>query len=163
MKYFVGCAGWRYGNWVSGFYRSALDSRDCLAYYLRVFDLVAISVQVANTHALGGWARETSDDFRFIARVPKQATDRDLVRKFLEGLAAIEEKVLTVVLQVLQSPTLIEGSGLTTYSARVPTRLFHRRRVWLSIVVSGHDVQRFAKARCGPCLVRYAQAHAARS
>jgi hypothetical protein len=93
---------------------------------------------------------------------PSKATDRDLVRKFLEGLAAIEEKVLTVVLQVLQSLTLIEGSGLTTYSARVPTRLFHRRRVWLSIVVSGHDVQRFAKARCGPCLVRYAQAHAPR-
>jgi hypothetical protein len=162
LKYFVGCAGWRYGNWVSGFYRSALDPRDCLAYYSRVFDLVAISVQAASTHALGGWARETSDDFRFIARVPKQATDRDLVRKFLEGLAAIEEKVLTVVLQVLQSLTLIEGSGLTTYSARVPTRLFHRRRVWLSIVVSGHDVQRFAKARCGPCLVRYAQAHAPR-
>jgi nucleotidyltransferase/DNA polymerase involved in DNA repair len=40
----------------------------------------------------------------------------------------------------------------------VPTRLFHRRRVWLSIVVSGHGVQHFAKARCGPCLVRYAQA-----
>jgi hypothetical protein len=30
--------------------------------------------------------------------VPKQATDRDLVWKFLEGLAAIGEKVLTVVL-----------------------------------------------------------------
>jgi hypothetical protein len=40
---------------------------------------------------------------------PSKATDRDLVRKFLEGLAAIEEKVLTVVLQVLQSLTLIEG------------------------------------------------------
>jgi hypothetical protein len=53
--------------------------------------------------------RETPDDFRFIARVPKQATDRDLIWKFLEGLAAIEEKVLTVVLQVLQSLALIEG------------------------------------------------------
>lgn len=49
---------------------------------------------------------------------------------------------------------------MTTYSARVPTRVFHRRRVWLSIVVSGHGVQHFAKARCGPCLVRCAQAHA---
>lgn len=36
-------------------------------------------------------------------------TDRDLVRKFLEGLAAIGEKVLTVVLQILQQLTLIEG------------------------------------------------------
>jgi hypothetical protein len=41
--------------------------------------------------------------------VPKQATDRDLVSKFLEGLAAIGEKVLTVVLQILQPLTLIEG------------------------------------------------------
>lgn len=109
MKYFVGCAGWRYGNWVSGFYRLAPDPRDCLAYYSRVFDLVVISVQEASEHALGGWARETSDDFRFIAMVPKQATDRDLVRKFLEGLAAIGEKVLTVVLQIQQPLTLIEG------------------------------------------------------
>jgi hypothetical protein len=53
-------------------------------------------------------ARETSDDFGFIARVPKQTTDRDLVRKFLEGLAAIGEKVLTVVLKILQPLTLIE-------------------------------------------------------
>jgi uncharacterized protein YecE (DUF72 family) len=85
LKYFVGCAGWRYGNWVSGFYRSALDPRDCLAYYSMIFDLVAISVEAASAYALGGWARETSDDFRFIARVPKQATDRDLVRKFLRA------------------------------------------------------------------------------
>ena len=110
MKYFVGCAGWRYGNWVGGFYRSAPDPRDCLAYYSRVFDLVVISVQEASAHALGGWARETSDDFRFIAMVSKQATDRDLVRKFLEGLAAIGEKVLTVVLQILQPLTLIKGT-----------------------------------------------------
>ena len=41
--------------------------------------------------------------------MPKQATDRDLVRKFLEGLAAIKEKVLTVVLKILQPLTLIEG------------------------------------------------------
>jgi uncharacterized protein YecE (DUF72 family) len=109
LEIFVGCAGWKYGNWVSGFYRSAPDPRDCLAYYSRVFDLVVISVQKASAHALGGWARETSDDFRFIAMVPKQATDRDLVRKFLEGLAAIGEKVLTVVLQILQPLTLIEG------------------------------------------------------
>jgi hypothetical protein len=54
-------------------------------------------------------ARETSDEFGFIARVPKQATDRDLVRKFLEGLAAIGEQVLTVVLKILQPLTLIEG------------------------------------------------------
>ena len=51
---------------------------------------------------------------------------------------------------------------MTTYSARVPTQLFHGRRVLLSIVVSGHGVQHFAKARCGPCLVAYAQAHAPR-
>jgi hypothetical protein len=93
-----------------------------LAYYSRVSDLLAVSVQEASAHALGGWVREISDDFRFIAGVSKQTTDRDLVRKFLEGLAAIEEKVLTEVLQVPQSLTLIEeGSGLTTYWAHVPT------------------------------------------
>lgn len=108
-KYFVGCSGWRYGNWVSSFYPSTLVPQDYLAYYSRVFDLASVSVQAAQSHALRRWAGETPDNFRFIVRVPRQATDYELLGQFLEGLAAIEEKVLAVLLQVPAALKLLEG------------------------------------------------------
>lgn len=107
-KYFVGCSGWRYGSWVPGFYPSTLDQQDYLAYYSRVFDLASVSLQAGYSPALK-WAGETPDNFRFILRVPRQATDCGLLGQFLEGLAAIEEKVLAVVLQVPATIKLLEG------------------------------------------------------
>ncbi len=109
MKYFVGCSGWRYGSWVSGFYPSALGPQDYLGYYSRVFDLASVSVQGAQSPALKRWAGETPDNFRFMVRVPRHATDSDPLGQFLEGLAAIEEKVLAVVLQAPAALKLLEG------------------------------------------------------
>ena len=109
MKYFVGCAGWRYGSWVSGFYPDALGPHDYLSYYSRVFDLAAVSIQATQIQAVKKWAGETPDNFRFIVGVPSQAMDCDLLGKFLEGLAPIEEKVLAVVLQVPSALKLLEG------------------------------------------------------
>ena len=109
MKYFVGCAGWRYGSWVSGFYPDALGPHDYLSYYSRVFDLAAVSMQATQIQAVKKWAGETPDNFRFIVGVPSQAMDCDLLGKFLEGLAPIEEKVLAVVLQVPSALKLLEG------------------------------------------------------
>lgn len=108
-KFFVGCLGWRYGSWVSSFYPSTLGPRDYLAYYSRVFDLASVSMQAAQGHALKKWSEETPDSFRFMVRVPRQATDCELLGQFLEGLAPIEEKILAVVLQVPASLKLLEG------------------------------------------------------
>jgi DNA polymerase IV (DinB-like DNA polymerase) len=107
-KYFVGCSGWRYGSWASGFYPSTLDPQDYLAFYSRVFDLASVTFE-ARSHALERWVEETPGNFRFLVRVPKQATECELLGQFLEGLAAIEEKVLAVVLQVPTSLKLLEG------------------------------------------------------
>jgi DNA polymerase IV (archaeal DinB-like DNA polymerase) len=109
LKYFVGCAGWRYGSWVTGFYPATLDPRDYLAYYSRVFNLAQVSMSSTYKHLLGRWAEETPDSFRFIVKVPRQATDVGLIGKFLEDLAAIEEKVLAVIVQVPAEMTLMDG------------------------------------------------------
>jgi DNA polymerase IV (DinB-like DNA polymerase) len=100
----------RYGSWISGFYSAALGPQNYLAYYSRVFNLAAVSVQVTQSHALRRLAKETPDGFRFIVSVPRLATDCDLLGPFLEGLAAIEEKVLAVVLQVPAALKISEGS-----------------------------------------------------
>jgi uncharacterized protein YecE (DUF72 family) len=86
-----------------------MSPQDYLSYYSRVFDLAAVSVQAANSHALKRWAAETPDDFRFIVRVPRQAAECDQLGRFLEGLAPVEEKVIAVVLQVPASLGLVEG------------------------------------------------------
>jgi DNA polymerase IV (DinB-like DNA polymerase) len=112
LKYYVGCAGWRYGSWVSGFYPKTLGPQDYLAYYSHVFDHASVSVQqTAQSHALKRWARETPENFRFLVRVPGQAmtTGCEQLGQFLEGLAAIEEKILAVVLQVPAAMKLLEG------------------------------------------------------
>jgi len=108
-RYFVGCSGWEYGNCVLGFYPATLGPQEYFAYYSRVFDLASVSVLAQQSHALRRWAEETPDNFRFIVRVLGQATDCELLGQFLEGLAAIEEKILVVVLQVPAALKLFEG------------------------------------------------------
>src|SRR5437867_11603169 len=66
-------------------------------------------MQATQIQAVKKWAGETPDNFRFIVGVPSQAMDCDLLGKFLEGLAPIEEKVLAVVLQVPSALKLLEG------------------------------------------------------
>ena len=66
-------------------------------------------MQAMQIQAVKKWAGETPDNFRFIVGVPSQAMDCDLLGKFLEGLAPIEEKVLAVVLQVPAGLKLLEG------------------------------------------------------
>jgi len=52
--------------------------------------------------------RREPDNFRFIVKVPRQATDVGLIGKFLEDLATIEEKVLAVMVQVPAEMTLMD-------------------------------------------------------
>ncbi|HEX7032711.1 MAG TPA: DUF72 domain-containing protein, partial [Nitrososphaera sp.] len=112
MKYFVGCSGWRYGSWVPAFYPSTLPPQDYLSYYSRIFDMAAVSVQMAqgSNSMLKRWAQETPEGFRFIVRIPQQAvTESELLGRFLESLAPIEEKTLAVVVPVPPRLSLLEG------------------------------------------------------
>jgi len=93
---------------VADFYPPTLDSKDYLAYYSQVFDLAQVRISSSNKYALANWTKETPDNFRFLVQVPRQATDIELIGKFLEDLAAIEEKILAVIIQV-PAMTLIEG------------------------------------------------------
>ncbi|HEU4605735.1 MAG TPA: DNA polymerase IV [Nitrososphaera sp.] len=106
-RYFIGCSGWRYGSWVPGFYPATLGPREYLSYYSRIFDLAAVGVQAVQAHALRRWAGETPDNFRFLVRVSTQATDCGLLGEFLEGLAAMKEKILAVVVR-MSAPNLLK-------------------------------------------------------
>ncbi len=93
------------------FYPSTLLTQDYLSYYSRIFDMAAVSVQMrpGNKNMLKRWAHETPEAFRFIVRIPQQATSESkILGQFLETLAPIEEKTLAVVVSVPPQRTLLE-------------------------------------------------------
>jgi hypothetical protein len=44
LKYYVGCRGWGNEKWSGEFYPPALDPKDYLAYYSKVFDLMELDL-----------------------------------------------------------------------------------------------------------------------
>ncbi|MEO9363286.1 MAG: DNA polymerase IV [Nitrososphaera sp.] len=107
MQHFVGCAGWRFGN----FYPQALAPKDYLSHYSRVFDVVEVGVPATYEHSFWRWAGETPEGFRFVVRIPEQATTPEdgALGNLLEAFRPIEEKTLAVVVRTPQGLVLSEG------------------------------------------------------
>lgn len=109
MRYLVGCAGWRLGVRGTGFYPESLDPKEQLMYYSRVFGVVEVGLPAAYRFSLKRWAADTSQDFRFMVRAPRQAAEDGAIGTFLEGLHDIEEKVLAVIVQTPAGVGLADG------------------------------------------------------
>src|SRR5581483_1688201 len=112
LRHFVGCAGWRFGN----FYPQALAPKDYLSHYSRVFDAVEVGVPATYEHSFWRWAHETPEGFRFVVRIPEQATTTTAVAEedgalgnLLEAFRPIEEKTLAVVVRAPQGLALSDG------------------------------------------------------
>lgn len=105
MKYFVGCAGWRFDL----FYPPTLDPKERLSYYSRVFDVAEACLPATYRFSLGRWAQETPEGFRFTVKILRQAADDGTLGMFLEGLAPVEEKILAVVIQTPPGVPLADG------------------------------------------------------
>jgi DNA polymerase IV (DinB-like DNA polymerase) len=107
LKHFVGCAGWRFGN----FYPQALAPKEYLSHYSRTFELAEAGLPATYLHSLARWRYETPESFRFIVRVPGQMTDDGILGGLLEEFAPIEEKTLAVVIQTPPGTALTDGKG----------------------------------------------------
>jgi DNA polymerase IV (DinB-like DNA polymerase) len=108
-KHFVGCAGWRFGN----FYPQALAPKEYLSHYSRVFDIVEVGVPATYEHSFWRWAHETPEGFRFVIRIPEQASAAEggALGNLLEAFRPIEEKTLAVVIRTPQGLALSDGQG----------------------------------------------------
>jgi DNA polymerase IV (DinB-like DNA polymerase) len=110
LRHFVGCAGWRFGN----FYPQALAPKEYLSHYSRVFDVVEVGVPATYEHSFWRWARETPEGFRFVVRIPEQATttiveEGSALSNLLEAFRPIEEKTLAVVIRAPRGLALQDG------------------------------------------------------
>jgi DNA polymerase IV (DinB-like DNA polymerase) len=107
LKHFVGCAGWRFGN----FYPPALVPKEYLPHYSRTFEVAEVSLPATYLHSLQQWKYGTPDGFRFIVRIPRHLTEEGALGSLLEAFAPIEEKTLAVVVQTLPGMTLTDGKA----------------------------------------------------
>ncbi len=117
VLYYVGCYGWRNVPWKSQFYPATLNPKDYLSYYSRVFNFVEVNLGDGTDDRLSSiaanWHKQTPQDFRFSVRVPWPVaySQNDSLGDFLEKLAPVEEKVISVLIEVPSSLTLGEGRG----------------------------------------------------
>jgi uncharacterized protein YecE (DUF72 family) len=73
----VGTMGWSYADWYGPFYPPEVASRDALAHYARVFDVVEIDSTFYGTpqeSTVKHWRKVTPEHFRFCAKVPRLIT-----------------------------------------------------------------------------------------
>ncbi len=98
-RYWLGCSGWAYDDWVGPFYPPGTPPGEFLSRYARVFRAVEVDSSFYRAPSAGlvrRWAETTPSPFRFTLKVPREVThvpeagDRDAVlRRFLENLAPL--------------------------------------------------------------------------
>jgi uncharacterized protein YecE (DUF72 family) len=120
LKHYVGCSGWSYSAWLGHFYPKGLEGAKYLAYYGKVFDYVEIDssfYRIPNQLTVSRWAKVTSENFRFTAKMPQVVThERRLgegidtsLRYFYEAMTPLQEKLLAILIQLPPSLTMKEG------------------------------------------------------
>ncbi len=125
LRYFIGCIGWRNTPWASSFYPPDLDFNYYLSYYSKFFNFVHLDMEnsqlLPSKTTLRKWLDETPADFRFSLKVPQPLINGDYgdggssihgskdLGGFLEDLAPLEEKILTVVISPPKNLSLGNG------------------------------------------------------
>lgn len=93
-RYWLGCSGWAYQDWVGPFYPPGTPPAEFLARYARVFRTVEVDstfYRVPSPFLVRRWASTVQEGFRFALKVPREvthATDRSAPSTALEGFLA---------------------------------------------------------------------------
>lgn len=110
-RYWIGCSGWAYADWVGPFYPPGTPPGEFLARYARVFRTVEVDSSFYRPPApylIRRWAERTPDGFRFALKVPRDVTHevkdsnfRSVLDPFLTSLEPLRTrgKLGAVVLQ----------------------------------------------------------------
>jgi len=110
-RYWIGCSGWAYEDWVGSFYPAGTPPGDFLRCYARVFRTVEVDssfYRPPGTFLVRRWAERTPDGFRFALKIPRDVTHEtsatavtDVLEPFLSSLEPLRSrnKLGPVVLQ----------------------------------------------------------------
>lgn len=110
-RYWLGCSGWAYDDWVGPFYPPGTPPGDFLERYARAFRTVEVDssfYRAPSPFLVRRWAARTPDGFRFALKVPRDVTHEadetkgsEVLRGFLSGLDPLRSsgKLGAIVLQ----------------------------------------------------------------
>ena len=111
-RYWLGCCGWAYDDWVGPFYPPGTPPGEFLARYARVFRTVEVDssfYRAPPPSSVRRWLAQVPDGFRFALKVPRTVThDRPYVpldaslTPFLGAIAPLVPSHLAAI--VLQFP-----------------------------------------------------------
>ena len=76
-RYWIGCSGWAYDDWVGPFYSPGTPAGEFLSRYARVFRTVEVDssfYRAPSPFLVRRWAERTPDGFRFALKVPRDVT-----------------------------------------------------------------------------------------
>lgn len=116
MRYYIGCSNWKNQYWIRDFYPVDLESKYYLSYYSKIFNFVHVDLNnflpVPNSSVFKKWNEDTPDEFRFTIKIPQYMINSYYKSKandigpFLETLALLEEKILSVIISPPKEVTL---------------------------------------------------------
>ena len=130
-KYWIGCSGFGYDEWIGGFYPQGLERHKFLEYYARHFNTVEINTTFYNwpeRRQVLIWTRKTPEYFSFSFKLPQDIThekklinaSKDVI-KFLDILSpVIEANKLGVILVQLPPSLRRDIKRLETFLAEIP-------------------------------------------
>ncbi len=89
-RYWLGCSGWSYDDWVGPFYPSGTPAVEFLPRYSRVFRTVEVDssfYRAPSSFLTRRWATVTPEGFRFSLKIPRDVTHP---QPDTNGVAALE-------------------------------------------------------------------------
>jgi len=130
-RYWLGCSGWAYDDWVGPFYPPGTPPGEFLERYAKVFRTVEVDssfYRPPGTFLVRRWAERTPPGFRFALKVPRDVTHREnedsrgVLTAFLESLAPLRTagKLGPLVLQFPASFHAKETPRLSALLETVP-------------------------------------------
>jgi uncharacterized protein YecE (DUF72 family) len=162
-RYWLGCSGWAYDDWVGPFYPPGTAPGDFLARYAKVFRTVEVDssfYRAPSPFLVRRWADRTPDGFRFALKVPRDVTHESgpngdaVLDGFVRSLEPLRSagKLGPIVLQFPPSFRRDRGADklahlLAAVPASLPLAVELRHRSWWV------DATRDALAARGAALV----------
>jgi uncharacterized protein YecE (DUF72 family) len=135
-RYWLGCSGWAYDDWVGPFYPEGAPAGQFLERYARVFRTVEVDssfYRPPTPFLIRRWVERTPSDFRFALKVPRDVTHEtdeaqgdEVLADFVRSLDPMraEGKLGAVVLQFPASFRAPAGTArLEHLISSVPTEV----------------------------------------
>src|SRR5208283_2499411 len=166
-RYWIGCSGWAYDDWVGPFYPRGSAPGDFLTRYARVFRVVEVDssfYRAPSPFLVRRWAERTPEGFRFALKVPRDVTHEagstdvhKVLDPFISSLEPLRSrgKLGPVVLQF--PPSFHAASG----KARLDLLLGAIPREY-ALAVDGLHALRARRTKGGAGLVRRSRDPASR-